>query len=98
MMKSIFVSALLAAGLAGASPVLAWQNNGSYTGPNGGSLNWKYGREPHGHACGRAWSATTPGGQTYNGGATIRQTWYGGAVANRWAQGPNGSVYSRRRW
>lgn len=96
MIKPILYSAFLA--LAAASPALAWQNNGSYTGPNGGTASWKYGCGPYGHACGRAWSATTPGGQTYNGGAAIRNTWYGGHVTNRWAQGPNGSVFRRRRW
>ena len=98
MPKSMLVAAVLAFGLAGAAPALAWQNNGSYTGPNGGTVNWNQGCGPYGHACGRTWSATTPGGQTYNGGATHRHTWYGGHVTNRWGQGPNGSFYSRRRW
>lgn len=98
MLRPMLVTALLAAGLAGAGPAFAWQNNGSTTGPKGGTASWTYGCGPHGHACGRTWSATTPGGQTYTGGATVRRTWYGGAVANRWAQGPHGAWYGRRRW
>lgn len=98
MLKPTLATALLAAGLAAASPAFAWQNSGSYIGPNGGTANWTYGCGPYGHACGRTWSATTPGGETYNGGATVRRTWYGGAVTNRWAQGPDGAWYGRRRW
>jgi hypothetical protein len=98
MLKPMLVTALLAAGLAAAGPALAWQNNGSRTGPNGGTVNWAHGCGPHGHACGRTWSAATPGGRTYNGGATARRTWYGGAVTNRWARGPNGAWYGRRSW
>jgi len=98
MLKPMLVCGLLAAGLAGAAPAFAWQNSGSYTGPNGGQANWTYGCGPYGRACGRTWSATTPGGQTYTGGATARRTWYGGAVVNRWARGPNGAWYGRRRW
>ena len=100
MMRPLLRAAILAiaAGAAGASPTFAWQKSGIYAGPKGGMASWTYGCGPYGNACGRTWSATTPGGQTYNGGATVRRTWYGGAVANRWAQGPDGAWYGRRRW
>jgi len=96
MIKPILCGALFT--LAAASPALAWQNSGSYTGPNGKTVNWTQGCGSYGHACGRSWSATAPGGQTYNGGATVRHTWYGGHVVNRWASGPSGSYFARRRW
>ena len=99
MTKAFACIAALAGGLslAAASPALAWQNNGSYTGPTGGTVDWNQGYRAYGRACARSWSATTPGGQTYKGGATFRRTWYGGHVTNRWAHGPNGAYYGRRR-
>lgn len=100
MLRPLLRAAILAfsAGAAGASPAFAWQNSGRYAGPNGAMASWTYGCGLYGNACARTWSATTPGGQTYNGGATVRRTWYGGTVANRWVQGPDGAWQGRRRW
>ena len=94
---ALALGASLAAATATVVPALA--ESGSYTGPRGGTASWNQGCGPNGHACARSWTATTPAGQTYNGAGTIRQTPYGGYVANRYVQGPNGNVfYGRRRW
>ncbi|MCW5771600.1 MAG: hypothetical protein KIT16_08200 [Rhodospirillaceae bacterium] len=96
MRHVLTLAAALAAGLAAAP---AFAQSGTYTGPNGGTATWSHGCGPYGRACARTWTATGPNGQTYNGGATWRRTPYGGAVTNRYVQGPNGNVfYGRRRW
>jgi hypothetical protein len=97
MTKIFLCPAALGLSLALAGSALA--ESGSYTGPRGGTASWTQGCGPYGHACARSWTATTPGGQTYNGGGTIRETPYGGYVTNRYVEGPNGNVfYGRRRW
>lgn len=98
MTKAMLISACLAAGLAVASPALAWKDSGSYTGPNGGTVNWTQGCGPYHQFCGRKWSATTSEDTTYNGAGTIRHTPYGGYVTNRYLSGPNGSYFRHRRW